>query len=822
MSSGKIGRFEILSEISRSGVARVYKATDTGSGQVVALKVYNLDQPGVDRQTLLNALITEAESTRDLNHQNIVVLYGAGEIDEMFCASMEYIEGMSLAGMIAKGESFSIWDVLDIGRQVCNGLDHAHGRGIFHHRLQPANVVAQWDGTVKILGFGVSAMWAADEAQSEAVSEALAYMSPEQVSGGPMDARSNLYSWGAILYQLLTGHRPFEGENSTEVQQKVLSERAVLASTLNPKLHAGIAAFLEKALAKEPGTRYQTGREMLNDLEACKEAPKAPAAAPRATAPKTATPPKPTPKPAAPAVSVRPPVATTKPAPQAPAGRSKPTEFVVSAAASEPRAPEDVAAPRVPPAKKAAAAGVGVQGTATANQAVSDTAVSSGEDFITKCVKASVAALEEEVKVVAPPPPRINVDPMMAQEAQEEPASSGARSFSEIDELPPLKETYVEPVHAPAPEPDPEPEVVELAESPLARVRKARADAVKIKLPDLPKIDPKLVMYGVGGAIGVGLVAFAIIGTYIHFQKTEDEGSTAAQVARTEAAPQPAGGTQPEQAAQAQETQTQEATVAEDTPTPSRARSRKARPAAAPTPVAIPGQLVVNSTPEGAQIQVDGRFDDTWVTPVTLTGLAPGTHSISVMKSGFNAETRSLDIAAASKSFLVVHLTTQGATVNLTSDPPGAQILMDGRDTGRVTPVQLTVESGQHNFLIRMQGYLEDSTSANLQAGQSFRFAPALRPLGNAEDIKTVGKFKKLFGGDSQAGMGKISIRTNPKGAQIAVNQRLVDRPSPIEFYLNPGNYVIDITATGCKPLRRVISVEKGSRVQLDEALERE
>jgi hypothetical protein len=318
-------------------------------------------------------------------------------------------------------------------------------------------------------------------------------------------------------------------------------------------------------------------------------------------------------------------------------------------------------------------------------------------------------------------------------------------------------------------------------------------------------------------------VAFAIIGTYIHFQRTEDEGSTAAQVAQSAAAPQPAAETQP-QATQAQEAPPQEAPAAEEAATPARARGRKPRPvAAAPTPVVIPGQLVVNSTPEGAQIQLDGKFDDTWVTPVTLTGLAPGAHSISVTKSGFNAETRSLDIAAASKSFLVVHLTVASATVSLTSDPPGAQILMDGRDTGRVTPVQLAVESGQHNFLIRMPGYLEESTTANLQAGQAFRFAPALKQLGNAEDIKTVGKFKKLFGGgDSQAGMGKISIRTNPKGAQIAVNQRLVDRPSPIEFYLNPGHYVIDITATGYKPSRRVITVEKGSKLQLDEALERE
>jgi hypothetical protein len=207
---------------------------------------------------------------------------------------------------------------------------------------------------------------------------------------------------------------------------------------------------------------------------------------------------------------------------------------------------------------------------------------------------------------------------------------------------------------------------------------------------------------------------------------------------------------------------------------------------------------------------------------VTLTGLAPGQHTISVTKPGFNGETRTLDVAAASKSFLALRLTVQSATVNLSSEPAGAQILMDGRDTGRMTPIALAVDSGQHNFLIRMAGYLEESTTVNLQAGQSFRFAPALKPLGNAEDIKTVGKFKKFFGGDAQGGMGKISIRTNPKGAQIAVNQRLLDRPSPADFYLNPGNYVIDITATGCKPLRRVVSVEKGSKLQLDETLERE
>jgi len=819
MPSEKIGRFEILSEISRSGAACVYKATDTASGQTVALKVYNLDQPGVDRQKLLTALITEAESTRDLNHQNIVVLYGAGEIDGKFCASMEYIEGMSVAGMIAKGETFSIWDALDISRQVCNGLEHAHARGNFHRRLQPANIVTQWDGTVKILGYGVSAMWLVDEVQNESTPEALAYMSPEQVSGGKVDARSNLYSWGAVLYQMLTGRPAFEGADGAEVQRQVLYEMPEPASTVNPKLHAGIAQFLEKALAKDPGLRHQTSREMLNELEACKEAPKAAVAPPKVAGPKVAAT-KVTAKPAAPAASARP--AAAKPA-QPAAGRTKVAEFAVSAAARDASAAPAVA-PSVPAARKAVAAAAGADGASITDPfATGLPAETPSEEFVTNCIEASVAALDEEVQTPRRAP-RIAVDPLMAGEGGES-AASASRSFSEIDELPPLKEVYVEPAHAPAPEPEPElapePAVEQLTESPLAKTRKAqKKDDIKIKLPDLPKIDPKLVLYGVAGAIAVGVVAFAVIGVYVHFLKTEDTGSTAPQaVVQTQVAPQaPAQPVAP--------VVTPQEAAPPETPAPveprarARARTQKAQPEL--TPVVIPGQLVVNSTPEGAQIQLDGKFDDTWVTPVTLTGIAPGQHTISVTKQGFNGETRTLDVASASKSFLAFRLTVQSATVNLTSEPAGAQILMDGRDTGRTTPIALAVDGGQHNFLIRMTGYLEESTTVNLQAGQTFRFAPALKPLGNAEDIKTVGKFKKLFGGDAQAGMGRLSIRTNPKGAQIAVNQRLLDRPSPADFFLNPGSYVIDITATGCKPLRRVVSVEKGSKLQLDETLERE
>ena len=161
---------------------------------------------------------------------------------------------------------------------------------------------------------------------------------------------------------------------------------------------------------------------------------------------------------------------------------------------------------------------------------------------------------------------------------------------------------------------------------------------------------------------------------------------------------------------------------------------------------------------------------------------------------------------------------------SVSSDPGGAAVFLDGKNTSRVTPVQVSVEKpGMHTFVLKKQGYLDESTTTNLQAGQTFRFAPELRPLGTTDDIKIGGgKFKKLFGGGDTAGTGAVNVKTQPKGAQVAVNNRILDKPSPLQFYLNPGNYVIDITMSGYKDIHRVITVEKSGKLTLDETMERQ
>src|SRR5437879_4771709 len=154
--STKLGHFEILSELAKSSTAVVYKANDLESGQTVALKAIQLSAFGEGAAALEQALLAEAEATKVLSSSNITNVYGAQVSEGQFCAAMEYIQGNSIATMLARKEGFSIWDLLDIGRQLTSGLDHATSLKLVHYSLEPSKIMCGWDGTVKILSFGVS------------------------------------------------------------------------------------------------------------------------------------------------------------------------------------------------------------------------------------------------------------------------------------------------------------------------------------------------------------------------------------------------------------------------------------------------------------------------------------------------------------------------------------------------------------------------------------------------------------------------------------------------------------------------------------------
>src|SRR5277367_4442492 len=217
-------RFEIQSELSQSETALIYKALDTKSNQVVALKTQSLEKLGDRADKFVNTLLAEGESTRDLASQNIVVLYGAGEIDNQFCAAMEYIQGNSIATMLARKEGFSIWDLLDITRQICAGLEYAAAKGVAHHSLEPAKIMVQWDGMVKILGYGISNMGLIEAEAGNGLGRLMPYCSPEQIRGEAIDLRSNLFTLGAILYEMVVGRKAFDAGDPVTLLTRIENE----------------------------------------------------------------------------------------------------------------------------------------------------------------------------------------------------------------------------------------------------------------------------------------------------------------------------------------------------------------------------------------------------------------------------------------------------------------------------------------------------------------------------------------------------------------------------------------------------------------------
>ena len=825
--ANKIGRFEIISEIAHSDSTSVYKANDPTSSQTVALKVIKLAPLGELASTLVKNLLEEAAASKVLNSQNIALLYGSEEVDGFFCASSEYVQGNSVATMLARKEGFSIWDLQDIARQTCQGLDHAHANNLAHYTLEPAKIMVSWDGTVKILGFGVSTMSAFAAQASGKPPAVLHYMSPEQLQGDPVSAASNIFSLGAIFYEMVTERKAFDGEDADQVRQSISDTTPVPPDQINPKLHPALSQVIMKALAKAPEERYQSGQELVNDLEKCKEsATKAAAAAKPGQAAHKA----PAQRAATPAVSS--PTVKSTPAPTT--LQAKPPAKPAAPAA---RVSPSVAAQPAPVKAAAAAAGASRTSTKSANglnvpnldEAAPVINSSKGSGTFSVEASANPSPTMSSATIIEPETeaPKINVDPMMSGNP---PAGVAAtRSFSEIDELPPLKKVYI-----PPPPPPPATETAHVDAVHATVFKNAAPDKPKVQprevakkaVAEIKKTPPQLFVISMAAAVIVILLIVAALAWRIHSENA-DEDVTPAQPAATAAA-QPGSRTTLAQAPATVETPEHIAPEPEVAaphavsvqPKYSPKKKAKGRPA---EPAIVRGQLSVSSTPAGAQIQIDGKNDSSWVTPFNLSGLNPGQHTLIISKPGYQAETRNIDVASGSKSIISLQLAAMTATASLSSEPAGAAIWMDGKNTGRVTPTQISVDKpGNHSFVFKKQGYLDESATTNLQVGQTFRLSPTLRVLGNTDDIKIGGKFKKLFGGGDTSGMGAVSVKTQPKGAQVAINNRIVDKFSPVELYLDPGTYVVDITLSGFKSVHRVINVDKNGKVSIEESLDRE
>src|SRR5215475_12017376 len=266
MSIQTVGRYEITGELGRGAMGLVYKALDPTIGRTVALKTMRLDVHGLETDDVLRRFKNEARAAGVLNHPNIVTIYDAGEQDGMFYIAMEFIEGTTLHAMLAEKRILSPEEIIQLARQICKGLDYAHSNGIIHRDIKPANIMITGDGTVKIMDFGIAKAGGGMTSTGQVLGTPN-YMSPEQVKGKVLDGRSDLFSFGVVLYEMVTGEKPFVGQNVTTIIYKIVNETPITPRDLDVTVHPGMSIVVTKSLSKLPDERYQTGAELIKDLE---------------------------------------------------------------------------------------------------------------------------------------------------------------------------------------------------------------------------------------------------------------------------------------------------------------------------------------------------------------------------------------------------------------------------------------------------------------------------------------------------------------------------------------------------------------------------
>jgi hypothetical protein len=288
-SGNSLGRYEIRSPLGAGGMGEVYLANDPVLHRLVALKVV---APGLDDADLLDRFKREACAASALNHPNIITIYESGEDAGTRYIATEYVDGVTLRQRIARDEGpLRIADALEIGRQIAGALAAAHDAGIVHRDLKPDNVMVRPDGYVKVLDFGLAKRVVTSPGTS-GVQTALAttagslvgtieYMSPEQVRGQMLDARTDVWSLGCVLYEMITGKPPFDAPNRLDIMAAVLDREPPAILSLRPDCPPALAALVTRMLGKErngrPGNMTEVGRELRRVADSLHDKPAAPA-----------------------------------------------------------------------------------------------------------------------------------------------------------------------------------------------------------------------------------------------------------------------------------------------------------------------------------------------------------------------------------------------------------------------------------------------------------------------------------------------------------------------------------------------------------------
>ncbi len=268
-------RYRLIERIGSGGMADVWRARDNELERDVAIKVLH-ENFARDRE-FVERFRREASAAAGLQHPNVVSVYDRGSWEDTYYIAMELIEGSSLRDLINKG--LDVGESVEVTRQVLAAAGFAHSKGIVHRDLKPMNVLIDREGRIRVTDFGIARAGNSEITQTGSVMGTAQYISPEQAQGMEVGPTSDIYSIGIILFEMLTGRVPFDGDNAVAIAMKQVGEEPPAPSTINPKVSPALDAIVLKALAKDPAQRFQSAAEMAAALEAAEGSPDEPVVA---------------------------------------------------------------------------------------------------------------------------------------------------------------------------------------------------------------------------------------------------------------------------------------------------------------------------------------------------------------------------------------------------------------------------------------------------------------------------------------------------------------------------------------------------------------
>ncbi len=749
----KAGRYEIVGELGRGAMGVVYKAVDPVIGRTVAVKTIRLSEEGtgLSRPELLTRFQTEARAAGLLTHPNIVVVFDAGEEDGLYYITMELVEGKSLQALLDDGHAFPLPRTLRIMEQTCSALQFAHERNVIHRDIKPANLMLTADDTVKVTDFGTAKILQFGTVQQTAhVMGTPSYMSPEQVKGRAVDGRSDIFSLGVMLYEMVTNEKPFPGQNITTVIYKIVNEEPVPPRQVNPTIHPGISAVVMRALEKEPDQRYQNCREMLEDLRNYRSI------SPRNGSPQSTM-----------VIGGGSPAATMVSGNATGRGFANEDQTIITTArslnarASAPGqtplvrrtgAIAPAAAPE-PPKKK------NVLGTILAAMLLLGVIVY-GANKIRPVFEAARELYDAQKKGASLPG---TVPP----EATPDDAPAGADGTG----------TSAEPNNA----------ADAASEATPAGVAPEKAAAKNAG----SSIGPRAAEYK--GRIAEAISERGLTGRV----KVQAAGNTLTLAGKLRPA---------EHGALLKLLRNAPSGVRvidhleyDDTPVPAGSPDEGTHP----VPTAGRGAIHVVTDVIGATAVLrgpEGRVANKCETPCSFNNLSPARYSLEVQKEGYQPVQTALQIKSGDAQDQKIKLESLAKGIFISSQPPGADVFINGAKQSGQTPVTLPLAPGQYNLVLRLQGY-----------------EPYAGPIQVKDNIQT--QFPVVLTEKSTTRVAWAQVNSNPKGAEIIVDGASTGQFTPARVQVPAGTHTITLRLNGFQQAKKMFQVSEGGTVNMDESL---